>query len=208
MSDQAPPGGDSLSLSVLQRRDEVCDRFEDAWKAGQRPRIEDYLGAVPEPERSKLLEELLQVELAYRRCSGETLVLEDYLRRFPEHGELIRAVFRAEEQRSLEADSSEHLVSTGPDANRPGKVDQPERLGRYRITGMLGRGSFGMVYRGYDDQLRREVAIKVPHAHLVTQTADAEAYLNEARTVANLDHPNIVPVHELLTIARPDAWHR
>jgi serine/threonine-protein kinase len=90
MSDQPPPSGDSLSPSLWQRVDELCDRFEDAWKAGQRPRIEDYLGAASEPERCKLLEELLQVELAYCRRRGETLVLEEYLRRFPAHAELER----------------------------------------------------------------------------------------------------------------------
>ena len=37
----------------------------------------------------------------------------------------------------------------------------------------------------------------MPYAHLVTQAADAEAYLSEARTVAKLDHPNIVPVHDV-----------
>src|SRR6266566_2548828 len=36
-----------------------------------------------------------------------------------------------------------------------------------------------------------------PHAHLVARAGDAEAYLNEARTVANLDHPNIVPVFDV-----------
>jgi hypothetical protein len=46
-------------LSQAQRVDRVCDRFEGAWQAGQRPRIEDYLGEVPEPERSRLIRELL-----------------------------------------------------------------------------------------------------------------------------------------------------
>src|SRR5262249_55327844 len=86
---------------------------------------------------------------------------------------------------------------TGPDANGSRDADQPEWLGRYRVTGTLGKGSFGIVYRGYDDGLQRDVAIKVPHAHLVTQAADAQAYLNEARTVANLDHPSIVPVYDV-----------
>ena len=45
--------------------------------------------------------------------------------------------------------------------------------------------------------MQRSVAIKVPHAQLVAQHANAEAYLTEARTVANLDHPNIVPVHDV-----------
>jgi serine/threonine protein kinase len=55
----------------------------------------------------------------------------------------------------------------------------------------------GLVYLAYDDQLSRPVAIKVPHVSLITKPSDAEAYLTEARTVANLDHPHIVPVHDV-----------
>ncbi|MGH7192454.1 MAG: serine/threonine-protein kinase, partial [Candidatus Saccharimonadales bacterium] len=73
----------------------------------------------------------------------------------------------------------------------------PERIGRYRVERLLGRGGFGLVYLAYDDQLQRLVAVKVPHARLVAEAADAEAYFVEARTVANLDHPSIVPVYDV-----------
>jgi serine/threonine protein kinase len=73
----------------------------------------------------------------------------------------------------------------------------PEQIGRYRIERMLGQGGFGLVYLAHDGQLQRLVAIKVPHRKLVDRPEAAEAYLTEARTVANLDHPNIVPVHDV-----------
>jgi len=73
----------------------------------------------------------------------------------------------------------------------------PERIGRYRIERTLGKGSFGLVYLAYDEELSRQVAIKVPHAHMVAEAGGAQAYLTEARTVASLDHPNIVPVHDV-----------
>ncbi len=62
---------------------------------------------------------------------------------------------------------------------------------------LLGQGGFGLVYLAHDDQLQRLVAIKVPHRHRVSTAEDAEAYLTEARTVANLDHPHIVPVYDV-----------
>jgi formylglycine-generating enzyme required for sulfatase activity len=82
-----------------------------------------------------------------------------------------------------------------PDAV-PGRPP-PERLGRYRITAKLGSGSFGVVYKGHDEDLRRDVAVKVPHRHRVASPADAEAYLAEARILAGLDHPGIVPVYDV-----------
>src|SRR5277367_5111792 len=75
--------------------------------------------------------------------------------------------------------------------------DQPKQIGRYRVEKTLGKGGFGLVYLAHDGQLQRLVAIKVPHRKLVDRPEAAEAYLTEARTVANLDHPNIVPVHDV-----------
>jgi serine/threonine protein kinase/formylglycine-generating enzyme required for sulfatase activity len=72
----------------------------------------------------------------------------------------------------------------------------PKRIGRYRVERVLGTGGFGMVYLAHDERLQRLVAIKVPHRHLVTRPEDAAVYLIEARTVAGLDHPNIVPVYD------------
>jgi serine/threonine protein kinase/formylglycine-generating enzyme required for sulfatase activity len=70
------------------------------------------------------------------------------------------------------------------------------RLGRYRLTAQLGSGGFGVVYKGHDDDLRRDVAVKVPHPHRITSPQDTEAYLTEARILASLDHPGIVPVYD------------
>ena len=70
-----PPGGGSLSPSAVRRVEQACDRFEDAWQAaargGQQPRLEEYLGAAPEPERSVLLYELLLLELDCRGGGGD-----------------------------------------------------------------------------------------------------------------------------------------
>jgi serine/threonine protein kinase/formylglycine-generating enzyme required for sulfatase activity len=73
----------------------------------------------------------------------------------------------------------------------------PEHIGRYRIERLLGQGGFGLVYLAHDEQLARPVAIKVLHAHLLAQTGAAAAHLAEARTVANLDYPHIVPVYDV-----------
>ena len=76
-------------------------------------------------------------------------------------------------------------------------AQHPQQIGRYRIERVLGQGGFGLVYLAQDEQLNRRVAIKVPHAKLISRYEDGEAYRIEARTVANLDHPSIVPVYDV-----------
>jgi tetratricopeptide (TPR) repeat protein len=71
-----------------------------------------------------------------------------------------------------------------------------EQLGQFEVRQTLGRGGFGTVYRAFDSQLGRDVALKVPHWDRVTN-ADAQARFRlEALAAARLDHPHIVKVHE------------
>jgi serine/threonine protein kinase len=72
-----------------------------------------------------------------------------------------------------------------------------QAIGRFRVERILGQGGFGRVYLAYDDELQRKVAIKVPHRPRITSAQDAAAYLAEARVVASLDHPHIVPVYDV-----------
>src|SRR5450755_1780574 len=94
-------------------------------------------------------------------------------------------------------DAPEETGAYQPESLDSPAAAQPTHIGRYRIEKVLGKGGFGLVYLAHDGQLQRLVAIKVPHSKLVDRPETAEAYLTEARTVANLDHPNIVPVHDV-----------
>lgn len=66
---------------------------------------------------------------------------------------------------------------------------------RYRIVRELGRGGMGVVYEAEDRELERRVAIKVLATELATPAA-AERMRREARVIARLEHPGIVPLHE------------
>src|SRR5438552_3543828 len=84
-------------------------------------------------------------------------------------------------------------------AARPEETETPrlpEQIDRYRVIRLLGQGGFGQVFLAHDDDLNRPVAIKVPNPEWVAGPEDVEAYLAEARILARLDHPNIVPVHD------------
>ena len=72
----------------------------------------------------------------------------------------------------------------------------PKFIGRYQVIRPLGNGGFGRVELAYDDVLKRNVAIKIPHHHLVEKQVEMELYLNEARVVSGLDHQYIVPVYD------------
>src|SRR5262245_30288277 len=81
-------------------------------------------------------------------------------------------------------------------ADEPQDDAWPENLGRYRVRALLGQGAFGRVFLAIDTELDRAVAIKVPHRSLIRSEDDTAAYLAEARALAMLDHPAIVPVHD------------
>lgn len=70
-----------------------------------------------------------------------------------------------------------------------------QTLGGYRLTGLLGAGGMAEVYRAEDVKLGREVAVKVLPAMLATDAGYVERFRNEARQVAALNHPNVVPVY-------------
>ncbi|MBL9104371.1 MAG: protein kinase [Myxococcales bacterium] len=86
-----------------------------------------------------------------------------------------------------------------PAGERPRLLPQ---IGRYTILGTLGRGGMGLVYKGYDAELDRRVAIKIFH-RTGGEEADSRSHetharaIREAQALAKLSHPNIVAVHEV-----------
>ena len=77
---------------------------------------------------------------------------------------------------------------------------------RYEIEELVGSGGMGTVWRARDRELERHVAIKVMH-DARDSAAFAQRLLNEARTIARLEHPSIPPVHEIGTLADGRAFY-
>jgi serine/threonine protein kinase len=98
-----------------------------------------------------------------------------------------------------ETKSLTHTEAWRPPA--PGTIGSsdgdPSEIGRYRVIQRLGQGGFGRVYLGHDDDLDRPAAIKVPNPERVIHPDDVEAFFTEARVLAKLDHPHIVPVFDV-----------
>src|SRR5579883_3429481 len=74
----------------------------------------------------------------------------------------------------------------------------PQRLDRYVVEALVGRGGMGSVYRAYDPRLRRTVALKVIHGERTP--AQAATLLREARAAAALRHPNIVTIYDVAEV--------
>ena len=72
-----------------------------------------------------------------------------------------------------------------------------DKIGKYDIVEKLGQGGMGIVYRGFDPELQREVAIKVLSDDLSHRTSVRKRFLQEARLAAGLRHENITTIHDL-----------
>ena len=156
------------------------------------------------PEDDRLLDLLEEWEERYRRdedAAPDSFGVDD-----PALMEVLRE--RIERQKRLyefmKLSPSEQGRRDAPAANAvrsdPAPIASqadPPSIGRYRTIRVLGEGGFGRVYLAYDSDLQREVAVKVPLAGDASRFLDVEAYLREARIVARLSHPNIVPVYDV-----------
>jgi tRNA A-37 threonylcarbamoyl transferase component Bud32 len=71
------------------------------------------------------------------------------------------------------------------------------RVGKFDLLEELGCGSFGSVFRALDTELLREVAVKILRSRLLAHAEEAERFLREARSAAQLKHPGIVSLYEV-----------
>jgi serine/threonine protein kinase len=72
------------------------------------------------------------------------------------------------------------------------------QIGRFKLIGKIGEGGYGIVYKGYDEKLRREVAIKMPRISSEDNSESKQIAIREARIAARLDHPGILPLLDII----------
>jgi WD40 repeat protein/serine/threonine protein kinase len=180
---------DHRSDDTLRQIDELCNRFEAAWKAFvadeiERPEIEQYLQPTV-ADQGKLLEELLHLELTKRRQQGEEPQVAEYQQRFPEQGELVQQVF----DRSENAPADSQLIESFQAAET-----LTGQIGPYKILQEIGEGGMGTVYMAEQTSpVRRRVALKVIKAGLDTKQVVAR-FEAERQALAMMDHQNIAKV--------------
>jgi serine/threonine protein kinase len=182
------------------------------WLRGRPVDVESYLSAFPELGTVETAPvELILAEAEARCRTGAPMDLAHYERRFPHQAASLR---RHLDARALDTNPGSLLAPImRPGAwaenlrltlGRNGKAATvlPRRFGRYRILEEIGRGAMGTVYLARDTQLRRQVALKVPHARADdgAQSPGPRAldrFYREAHAAAVVRHPNICPVHDV-----------
>src|SRR6266550_272371 len=82
---------------------------------------------------------------------------------------------------------------------------EPRRLGKYELRERLGRGGMGEVWKAFDNQLQRNVAIKLLHADLQSDPSFVSRFQREAQVIASLHHPNIVQIYDFQVSQQTDS---
>ncbi len=91
-------------------------------------------------------------------------------------------------------DADPHAATAGSSNRAPGAA--PRTVGRFEIQGLLGRGGMGVVYRAWDPQMQRPVAVKLLGAADRDDAEMIDRFLREAQTAGSLRHPGIVAIYE------------
>jgi serine/threonine protein kinase len=161
----------------------------------------------PDPERLLALvrgtlprEELTSLEVHVEACPR----CDERLQTLDALGDPLLDCLRAGPEKTVQAESPpeallEQVRQLGATAVEPARpsVGLGKQLGRFELLEELGSGSFGQVFRAWDTELQRMVAVKVPRPGTLAEPADRERFLREARSVARLHHPGIVALHEI-----------
>jgi eukaryotic-like serine/threonine-protein kinase len=94
-------------------------------------------------------------------------------------------------------DVADRLARARIRARLLGQEHEPLRIGRFRLLRKLGQGGMGTVHAAYDDQLQREVAVKLLHPDACGDEDAQRRLIREAQAQARLSHPHLVPVFEV-----------
>lgn len=173
-----------LPIAALERIDDLCADFERNWQQDQPASIESVLrDDLPQSEREVLLAELIALEIDYRKRRGDQPAPQEYLDRFPDDGPVFEDLFsdQAKPEAPFQAPSIASLA---------------EHFPQLEIIELLGAGGMGAVYKARQTGLDRIVALKILPQEFAHDVKFALRFTREARTLAKLNHPNIVSVYE------------
>ena len=244
----------SIPSAELLLIDDIVDRFEDAWKRGKypeieeflklpddkyarspalilelciidlsarwrtepddnsvgktaqklplRPRVEDYFTAFPELEVSDHPPlELMREEYVARMAAGEQVDVQQFADRFPKWTPRVKQyLLELASEKTAKATHDSRFAPSGSAT----KLDDNQILDDYEIIEQLATGGMGIVYRARQVSLNRLVALKTIRRGNFASEEEVQRFQTEAKMVATLDHPNIVPIFD---VGHKDGQH-
>ncbi|MEL6110514.1 MAG: protein kinase, partial [Planctomycetota bacterium] len=155
-------------------------------------RLRDYLDGRLDEEAARSIDDHL---VSCEQCNT-------ILGGFDQDGPLVRLI-----QSAWPSDESDRPLNPGEDTDGRAQLTEPiasrgsqravHRIGKYRIVDELGRGGMGVVYRAFDLELKREVALKVIVSGEHSSKAMRTRFQREAETIARLKHNGIVQIYDV-----------
>lgn len=170
-----------------------------AWHDGRRLMIEDLVNQADHASPDVELTNddwmcLVCNEVVLREQAGERPTLDEYRSRFPRLTEELRLQWEIDHL--LDTDDLCQTRLHGAAGNAI-VTPMPAFIGRFEVVGELGRGGMGIVYKVYDPNLKRTLALKRLKAGLDADAADVQRFRTEAKAIAQLKHSNIVPIYDI-----------
>lgn len=185
--------------------------------SAEKPRNTDDMTKLPRPGNQDEQLQQLMAEFYQRRRNGEAVTPDAWAASHPEfRGALLKLFEQAGQSLGdsatgqadgtvivpggAGAGDSETMIEDSQLSGREARLSRdapPTRFGRYRIIRELGRGAMGAVYLAQDEQLHRQVALKIPQFGADMNRGLLERFYREARAAAALRHPGICPVYDV-----------
>lgn len=176
-------------MNPSQTPDEIRRRFQLALANGEQPDVQEFVAGLNDEQRQELTRDLLELQADYEHQLLETMEVATDSRS--------HASASNDSTHGVERTIEDSLGNTPTAAN---EEKPPAYVGRYEVGRPIGRGGFGSVYLGWDPQLEREVAIKIPRfreKNAEKREQRIAAFLAEARAAVQLEHhKGIVPVYD------------
>lgn len=171
------------------------------WEKGNRRSVEELMSsclvdtnASPQQFYNNQRMYLICNEVFLREQNGESPTLEEYQARFPELSEALRVQWEIDS--ILESSDPARELAEHSDGVIPCE-DGLGHVGRYQLVRVLGRGSMGVVYEAYDPKLKRRLALKRLRPGYDASDPEGKRINTEAEAIAQLSHPNIVPLFDV-----------
>lgn len=184
-----------LPLELQQQIDACCDQFESILQDGQSPDVSEFLQRIPAEGQLQLRQELAAIEMAYQQRSKQVADSGGLHLRCPHCQNQVELLPDAKLE-DITCNSCGDTFSLIDEDAEAGDVQLANNISHFELVRCLGTGGFGSVWEAVDTELDRRVAVKIPRKNQLS-TRETEQFFREARTAAQLKHPNIVPVHEV-----------